>query len=396
MKKGIAYLLLVMMLFMSGCGQKQPEPGTTAAPPETVAPETTETETTVSETEPEPKLESAWVQGEGVPEVLSLLHRGDRVEVLSWIDETHAWVKAGEQEGSVEKQLLQMANEEDYAQWTGYSMYNAQCFANYFLTGQAETLPTNTKLNVLEELDGCYLVAFEDGTTGFVSKTKVSRYMTGIGGGGNSSPADGGSSGGSGGSGSSGGRGGQDGGDITLMVPGKLSLLADVRLTGDAVIKADGAELVLTFLPRGTELDLIAEEGFAPDLEGYATVYLGKEKGAAYVPEQWIRKQGEDAFEAWDGYAGYNCQLFDNIRLRGTAMKKLYTNSPVKVLWEAENVLLVQAGEELGYVTAETVRTTPIVAAPSGGDSGGSGGSGGGSGGSSGSGSGGEWTPPML
>ena len=289
----------------------------------------------------------------------------------------------------MEKQLLQMANEEDYAQWTGYSMYSAQCFANYFLTGQAETLPTNTKLNVLEELDSCYLVAFEDGTTGFVSKTKVSRYMTGIGGGGNSSPADGGSSGGSGGSGSSGGGGGQDGGDITLMVPGRLSLLADVRLTGDAVVKADGAELVLTFLSRGTELDLIAEEGFAPDLEGYATVYLGKEKGAAYVPEQWIRKQGEDAFEAWDGYAGYNCQLFDNIRLRGMAMKKLYANSPVKVLWEAENVLLVQAGEELGYVTAETVRTTPIVAAPSGGDSGGSGGS-------SGSGSGGEWTPPML
>ena len=58
-------------------------------------------------------------------------------------------------------------------------------------------------------------------------------------------------------------------------------------------------------------------------------------------------------------------------------------------------MLLVQAGEELGYVTAETVRTTPIVAAPSGGDSGSSGGSGG-SGGSSGSGSGGEWTPPML
>ena len=57
MKKGIAYLLLLMMLFMSGCGQKQPEPGTTAAPPETVAPETTEAETTVPETEP--KLESA-------------------------------------------------------------------------------------------------------------------------------------------------------------------------------------------------------------------------------------------------------------------------------------------------------------------------------------------------
>lgn len=81
MKKGIAYLLLLMMLFMSGCSQKQPEPGTTAAPPETVAPETTEAETTAPETEP--KLESAWIQGEGVPEVLLLLHRGDRVEVLS-------------------------------------------------------------------------------------------------------------------------------------------------------------------------------------------------------------------------------------------------------------------------------------------------------------------------
>ena len=78
--------------------------------------------------------------------------------------------------------------------------------------------------------------------------------------------------------------------------------------------------------------------------------------------------------------------MFDNYLLQGQAIRWLYVNTKVTVLWETDQELLVQVGEELGYVAADTVRTTPTAVAPSdGGES---------SGGSSGS--GGDWTPPML
>lgn len=378
-------LLAAVLMAAAGCGKKQEAEAQTEVTETTVL-ETTAPETTEPETKPQPKLETAVVQGDGVPEVLALLHRGDRVTVLRWMDETHAWVKAGAQEGTVEKQMLQMANQEPYTQWTGYAMYSAKHYKNYRLTGEGEAVKLNTKLNVLEELDSCYLVELEDGTTGYMPKAKVSHYKVSSGGGGESSGGGGGNSGG----GSSGG-GGQDGGDISLMVPGRLLFLAEEVVTGDATVKVDGAELVLDTLSMGTEIELIAQDGFAPSLEGYAAVYRGENAEIAYVPEQWLQKENAQAFEPWDGYAGYNCKLYDNIWLQGKEQKWLYGNFSLKVLWEADNVMLVQAGDDLGYVAAETVRTTRLPAAPSGGDSGSSGGGGGG-----GASSGGDWTPPML
>ena len=383
MKKRIA-MVLAAALLLCGCARQTAQTAETTAP-ETTQPETTQPETTVPETKPLPKLETGTIQADGIPLVLTLLDRGDSVEVLRWTDETHAWVKAGEQEGTVEKQLLRMANEEAYSQWNGYAMYSAVLYLNYRLTGEGEALPLNTKLQVLEELDECYMVAREE-TLGFVAKKAVSRYPAGTGG--SSGGEDSGSSGGGGSA--SGGGGGQDGGDISLAVPGRLNLLADEVITGPAQIKADGAELVADTLALGSQVDLLAEKDAAPELEGYAAVYLG-EDGFAYVPEQWVLREGE-TFEPWEGYAGYNCQLFDNYLLQGQAVRWLYVNTKVTVLWETDQVLLVQAGETVGYVAAETVRTTPVAVAPSdGGES-----SGGGGGGSSSGGGGGDWTPPML
>ena len=378
MKKRMA-IVLAAALLLCGCAQQATQ--TTApetAAPEITQPETTQPETTVPETKPLPKLETGTVQAEGIPLVLTLLDRGDSVEVLRWTDENHAWVRAGEQEGAVEKQLLRMANEEAYSQWTGYAMYGAALYQNYRLSGDGEALALNTKLQVLEELDGCYLVAREE-TMGFVAKKAISRYPAGIGG-----SSGGEDSGSSGGGGSSSGGGGQDGGDISLAMPGRLNLLADEVITGQAQIKVDGAELVADTLALGSRVELLAEKDATPELDGYAAVYLGEER-IAYVPEQWVLREGE-RFEPWEGYAGYNCQMFDNYLLQGQAIRWLYVNTKVTVLWETDQELLVQVGEELGYVAADTVRTTPTAVAPSdGGES---------SGGSSGS--GGDWTPPML
>ena len=96
-------------------------------------------------------------------------------------------------------------------------------------------------MEVLEELENClYVQAGEQ--TGFVPLAQQSRYLY-------QPPADNGS-GSFGGSGSSGPK---DGGDITLMHPGNLRLLADTVKTGEAKAKVSGVPsgLPLTrILPR--------------------------------------------------------------------------------------------------------------------------------------------------
>ena len=99
----------------------------------------------------------------------------------------------------------------------------------------------------------------------------------------------------------------------------------------------------------------------------------------AYLPQQWVRRESDEEFVPWDGFAGYGCQLYDNCMLRGQPVKQLNSNTKLTVLWEAEDVFAVQVGD----VSAETIRTTPVPSS-SGGNSGSS------------SSGGGAWTPPVL
>ena len=78
MKKAIALLLALTILFAAGCSRKEEQPAPTVTEA-TAAPETTGPETTPPETEPpKPKLEPGTVQGSNVPGVLALLRRATR------------------------------------------------------------------------------------------------------------------------------------------------------------------------------------------------------------------------------------------------------------------------------------------------------------------------------
>ena len=380
MKKVFALLLAVTLVFAAGCSNKTEQPAPTAAP--TVPETTTPPETTVPEMEPPmPKLEAGTIQGEHIPAILCQLKKGDLVEVTGYASDGSAIVKIGDAAGTVEKELLRFAGDEAYESWTAYARYNTALYEDYKLIGEAaNTLKTNTELTILDELENCYLVrAGED--TGYIAKKQASKWRI------TSKPKSdgGGSSGGGGGGGGS--SGGQDGGDIQMAFYAQLQLLSDVVKTGSAEIRADGGVVVFKYFKLGDTVQIVAEEGFAPELPGYTTIL--EDRVYAYIPSDWVSKPGDETFESWDGFAGYSCYLYDNHEMRGEAVKQIYANKAITVLWQAGDVTLIRVGDDVGYISTATARTTRIPVRKSTDDGGGSSGGGGGGGGS-------EWTPPAM
>ena len=169
----------------------------------------------------------------------------------------------------------------------------------------------------------------------------------------------------------------------------RLHPVAEVTKTGSAQAKIDGVPVVIRYASLGKQVQVVVEEGFAEPLPGYLTIQEA-DGSYAYVPEIWVQKDGDPAFESWEGFAGYNCKLYDNFTLSGKERKPLYGNTAVKVLWDTGTVAYIQAGEDLGFAPSGTLRTTRLPA-PSTEDSGG-----GSSHSSSSSSGGGDWTPPKL
>ena len=164
--------------------------------------------------------------------------------------------------------------------------------------------------------------------------------------------------------------------------------LADVvteeeEKTGPAQARVDGAQLILTRLQKGDAVQLITEEDAAPEIEGSLPILMdGK---IAYIPQGWVLREGEEAFEAWNGFASYKFQIFDNYLLRGEEMKQVYANSKLTVLWDNGEVCLVQLNDKegtIGFASSATLLKTPVVYGDDSGSSSGSGND--------------VWTPPVL
>ena len=367
MKEYIA-LLLALCLLTAGCGKGQEAPTeplaastapTTQATEEPTAPETTA-----------PKTREIQVMGDSIPVIRLLLQQGQTLEVTGY-EGTDAKVTAGEEQGLVESGFLRFPDE-PFERRTAYALWNAGLYPDFSCLGEPlERLATNTKLEVLEELENClYVQAGEQ--TGFVPLAQQSRYPY-------QPPADSGDSRPSGGSG---GSGPQDGGDITLMHPGQLRLLADTVKTGEAKVKVSGVPLVLRFCNYGDTVSVL-ESGRFPEIPGY-TAILESDGTTAYIPTAWLADA--QTFTPWDGYAGNNCKLYEHYLLLGKEVRSLYTNKPLTVLWDSGLTALVQADGERFYAASATLMKTPLVVPPAPeSDSGGS------SGGSSD-----LWTPPVL
>lgn len=378
MKKFFVIFLALTLALGTGCSHQGEQPtapvAEATAPTTAPAPAADQTEPTETTT-PAPRTVEGTIQGIHIPAILSFPQRGDIVQVTGYPDEATATVTVGNAQGSLAKVLLRFDSEESYEAWQAYAKYNTQVFDGYTLVGEPlATLKTNTQMTVLDDLGECYLVQTED-LTGYIAKTQASKWRI------KGSSSSSGS--GSGGSGT-----GKDGGDISLTgFEGDIRpvLLADTVKTGAAQVRADGGRVVLKYFDRGDKVQLVLDAEVAPEIPGYALIL---EDGVlAYIPVDWVEKPGDEVFQPWEGYAGYQCKRYDNFELAGKSLGQLSGNKKITVLWKSGDVLLVQSGDSVSYIAESTARTTPIPR--SSGGSSGSGGSGGGSGG-------GDWTPPKL
>ena len=380
MKKFFVIFLALTLALGAGCSNQGEQPTTpvavASAPTTEPAPADDQTEPTETTAPAAPRTVEGTVQGIHMPAILSFPQRGDIVQVTGYPDEATATVTGGNAQGSFAKVLLRFDSDESYEAWQAYAKYNTRVFEGYTLVGEPlATLKTNTQMTVLDDLGECYLVQTED-LTGYIAKTQASKWRI------KSSSSSGSGSGGSG--------TGKDGGDISLTgFAGDIRpvLLADTVKTGAAQVRADGGRVVLKYFDRGDKVQLVLDAEVAPEIPGYALIL---EDGVlAYIPVDWVEKPGDEAFQPWEGYAGYQCKCYDNFELAGKSLGQLSGNKKITVLWQSGDVLLVQSEADVSYIAVSTARTTPIPSS--------SGNSGSGSSGSSDGGSdGGSWTPPKL
>lgn len=377
MKKFFVIFLALTLALGAGCSHQAEQPtapvAVASAPTTEPAPADDQTEPTETTAPAAPRTVEGTIQGIHIPAILSFPQRGDIVQVTGYPDEATATVTVGDAQGSFAKVLLRFDSDESYEAWQAYAKYNTQVFDGYTLVGEPlATLKTNTQMTVLDDLGECYLVQTED-LTGYIAKTQASKWRI------KSSSSSSGS--GSGGSGT-----GKDGGDISLTgFAGDIRpvLPADTVKTGAAQVRADGGRVVLKYFDRGDKVQLVLDAEVAPEIPGYALIL---EDGVlAYIPVDWVEKPGDEVFQPWEGYAGYQCKRYDNFELAGKSLGQLSGNKKITVLWQSGDVLLVESESGVSYIAASTARTTPIPR--SSGGSSGSGGSGGG---------GDSWTPPKL
>ena len=356
--KKVTILLLILSLLLAGCGSNTAEetaPATTEAPVEiTVATEPTETEP------PVPETLSGTVQADKTAVVLTTANRGDEVDIVGEYDEDHYVVKLETGYGLIEKRLVRMEGEEAYAEWEGYANYNALLYPTYALkASEGESLSLNTKILVLDDLDGILVVQLED-RIGYMEAAVVSKgYIQPY----------------------SGGGGSADGGDIVLGFTGGIVNLGTFvpqkgETTGKATVLADGAEILLGWVDRNEEVSIVNESGFAEEREGFHTIYLDGLYG--YIRQNFLLKEGEEPYAEWDGYAKSGAVIYTGHNLSGESTK-LNANAELKILADLGDCYLVASGDITGYMPKDTVSEVPISY-----------------GGWSGGGGGGEWTPPKF
>lgn len=346
MKTYLIVIVSIVLLLCAGCGQQEPVQQTeapTAAPvQQTEAPTVAPTEETVppttAETVPVPELTMGTALADETPALLDILMRGDTVDVVGEYDEGHYVIETDLGYGLVQKELLRLEGDAAYEVWTGYAKRNAKVYGNYrFLGEPVQKLKQNTKVEVLDDLGYCCVVRVDDAVRYMdlddLSKKKISSDDTGA-----------------------------DGGDISLQNQGSVWLLAAIEqagtVTGQAVVLADGTEVILGYFNRGEEIPIVAEAGFAENWEGYVTVYLNGLY--AYVPQMLVLPEGAAAYAAWDGYSKKSSKVYDNFYLLGDHIDKLSTNTKIHVLAEIYGCYLVEVDGIPCYMKQDSVSKNKI------------------------------------
>ena len=111
--------------------------------------------------------------------ILGWFDRGDSVSIIAqegFLEEMEGWYSVYLEGmcGYVRQNLLLEEGKEPYEQWDGFARSQASVYDNYFLSGNPVTkLSTNTNIQVLCDLDDCYLVQVGE-VIGYMEKAQIS------------------------------------------------------------------------------------------------------------------------------------------------------------------------------------------------------------------------------
>lgn len=333
--KKLLLLLTIVLVILAGCSAQPEAPAAqpletkaaasqeAAAPAETAAPAAAENVKTVT----------ARAKANHTPVLLAVLNSGDKVETVGNTDGSTVIIKTDKGFGQIGRCYIRLENEPAYDKWEGFTSWNDSAYKSFRLVGSAEQLKER-KVTVLDELDNCYAVSLEDKIF-FVEKTAVSHSKQ------YADPA-----------------GAAFAGFTAYLPEAMVAQTGDV--TGNAAVKVDAAECILTTLSAGQEVTVVTA-GEAPELDGYYTVLVDGMFG--FVRKDLVEMPGDAMYEKWNGYARWNAVMFENMELDGEVVQKLFTNLKVTVLDEIENAYLVTVNGKNGYVQKDRISPNQINAA---------------------------------
>lgn len=137
--------------------------------------------------------------------------------------------------------------------------------------------------------------------------------------------------------------------------------------TVSASALADHVDVVLMTVDRDTVVEIAGE--FSED---YYVVRL--ETGYGLIEKRLVRPEGEVAYEQWDGYAYSGAEFYTNYHLiPDETTRELAMNTQLVILDSLGECVVVQYGDEVGYmrpdeISRNYIRYTPGSGSADGGD----------------------------
>lgn len=112
------------------------------------------------------------ILAEGAEAYIAMFDRGDKVQVLEKNKPT-CTVLVGEKTGTIPTKLLSFEGDKSYSPWDGFAKANAPFHKQYRMLDTETKLSQNTKIRVIGEIEGTYIVEVKD-QLGYMPAEQVS------------------------------------------------------------------------------------------------------------------------------------------------------------------------------------------------------------------------------